>query len=87
MPSIQTSLLMPMPAGVGQTLRGLCRAGVRRYIAVRAAENATIVADAIPTRVGGHYLLTVILPGVPTPRAPASTRGRRDRGWSPPTLA
>ena len=29
MPSIQTSLLMPMPAGVGQMPCGLCREGAR----------------------------------------------------------
>ena len=34
MPSIQTSLLIAIPAGVGQTLPGLCSVSVRQYIAI-----------------------------------------------------
>ena len=65
----------------------LVQGGVRGYIAVRAAENATIVADAIP-HPGGRTLPSDGDPaGCPNAAGAASTRGRRDRGWSPPTLA
>jgi len=46
MPSIQTSLLTATPAGAGQTLPGLCMAGVRRYIASRLPEKAVSAAPA-----------------------------------------
>ena len=46
MPSIQTSLLTAVPAGVGHTLFGLCMAGVRRYIVTSPPENAVNAAPA-----------------------------------------
>src|SRR2546425_2159229 len=39
MPSIQTSLLTAVPAGVGHTLFGLCMAGVRRVIVTSPPEQ------------------------------------------------
>jgi ABC-type taurine transport system ATPase subunit len=50
MPNIQTSLLTPIPARVGQMLPGSCRVGVRRYIVRSAPENA--VSDAPARRFG-----------------------------------
>ena len=46
MPSIHTSLLTAMPAGVGQTLPGLCRAGVRASMARSEPENPVSAAPA-----------------------------------------
>jgi len=49
MPSIQTSLLTPMPAWLGQMLPGLRSAGVRPYMASSAPENPV---SAAPARAG-----------------------------------
>ena len=46
MPSIQTSLLTPMPADVGQMLPGLRSTGVRAYMARSAPENPVRAAPA-----------------------------------------
>jgi len=46
MPNIHTSLLTPMPAGVGQTLPDLRNAGVRQYIVSSDPENAVSAAPA-----------------------------------------
>ena len=46
MPSIQTSLLTAVPAGVGHTLFGLCMAGVRRYIVTSPPKKAESAAPA-----------------------------------------
>src|SRR5580700_2984317 len=46
MPSIQTSLLTAIPDWLGQTLPGLRRAGVRRYIPTRLPANAVSAAPA-----------------------------------------
>lgn len=46
MPGIQTSLLMAMPACVGQMLPDSCRAGVRQYIASSDPEKAVRAAPA-----------------------------------------
>src|SRR2546428_7540348 len=46
MPTIHTSLLTPVPAGVGHTLPGLCNEGVRRYMVTRLPAKAVRDAPA-----------------------------------------
>jgi len=46
MPSIHTSLLTAIPAGAGQTLPGLRRAGVRAYMVSSEPENPVRAAPA-----------------------------------------
>src|SRR3954451_16759649 len=53
MPSIQESFAMPIPAGVGQMLPGLCIAGVRKYMVSRLPENAVSAAPATPAGTTG----------------------------------
>jgi hypothetical protein len=46
MPSIHTSLLIAIPAGVGQMLPGLCNASVFQYIPIRPPENPVSASPA-----------------------------------------